>query len=151
MRLALAHQETDRIPVSMICSFINPPARATLEAYLQRERGMGVDAYLQDIVDTRAIGPRYIGPALPDGLDFWGVHRTPVQSGVEVYSEIDHYPLANIRDISDLDRHPWPIDGLVRLHRGHGADCRQPRTGGLLPLVVRPGQPLRIKLVHARL
>jgi len=32
VRLALAHQPTDRIPIAMVCSGINPPARAALAA-----------------------------------------------------------------------------------------------------------------------
>ena len=42
VRLALEHRETDRVPVAMVCAGINPPARRALEAYLRRERGIGV-------------------------------------------------------------------------------------------------------------
>jgi hypothetical protein len=35
MRLALEHQETDRIPISMICSGINQPAYGELEEVLE--------------------------------------------------------------------------------------------------------------------
>lgn len=108
VRLALAHQQTDRAPISLICSGINPPARAALETYLRRERGIGVDEYLQPLVDLRPVSLPYIGPTLPAGTDYFGVHRTPVQSGVEVYEEIDHYPLAGVRDPGDLDHLRWP-------------------------------------------
>ena len=38
VRLALEQGETDRIPIAMVCSGINPPARGHLDAYLRRER-----------------------------------------------------------------------------------------------------------------
>ena len=40
--LALEHQETDRVPIAMVCAGINPPAHAELGAHLQRERGISV-------------------------------------------------------------------------------------------------------------
>ncbi len=106
--LALDHRETDRVPISMIGSFINPPARARLDAYLRRERGMSSDAYLAEAVDLRAVAPRYVGPTLPTGTDEWGVHRTAISFGADAYDEIDNYPLGEMTDIADLDAHRWP-------------------------------------------
>ncbi len=31
VKSALAHQETDRVPIAMVCSAINPPAQKDLE------------------------------------------------------------------------------------------------------------------------
>ena len=108
VQLALAHQETDRVPVSMIGAAINPPVRKELEQVLQRERGISIDDYLRNIVDTCYVAPDYCGPTLPIGGDYWGVRRLPVKSGLEVYEEISHYPLSTIRDASELANYPWP-------------------------------------------
>lgn len=67
VRLALAHQQTDRTPIAMICSGINRPARERLEEYLRRERDLTVDAYLDPLIDIVGIGPDYVGPPLPSG------------------------------------------------------------------------------------
>ena len=108
VRLALDHRETDRVPIAMVCAGINKPAHDALEAYLQRERGLGVNDYLHPLIDVKSVGPQYIGPTLAPGTDMWGVHRSPVTYGEGAYMEIDRYPLAAARDIDDLRRHPWP-------------------------------------------
>jgi uroporphyrinogen decarboxylase len=94
--------------MAMICSGINEPARSALETYLRRECGIGVDEYLARFIDVREVAPRYIGPALADGEDIWGVHRSWVSHGSGSYFEIDRYPLAQARTKADLDRHRWP-------------------------------------------
>lgn len=108
VRLALDHRETDRVPITDICAGINPPARKALEEYLQRARGLSVDAYLQPLIDIRPVGPAYIGPPLPPRTDIWGVRRMPVSYGSGAYDEIEFYPLVEANDPADLDRHPWP-------------------------------------------
>ena len=94
--------------MAMICSGINEPARVALEEYLRRERNMGVEEYLKQYIDVREVGPRYIGPALKEGEDFWGVRRRSISYGAGNYEEIHHYPLAGARTVADLDRHRWP-------------------------------------------
>ena len=108
VRLALDHRETDRVPIAMVCAGINKPAHDALEAYLQRERGLGVSDYLHPLIDVRSVGPQYVGPALAPGTDMWGVHRSAVRYGEGAYMEIDRYPLAAARDIDDLRGHTWP-------------------------------------------
>lgn len=108
VRLALAHQETDRVPIAMICSGINPPAHRDLESYLRRTRGIGVQAYLDPILDVIGVGPDYVGPSLEPGEDIWGVRREPVSYGEGSYDEILCYPLAGLEDASDLAAHRWP-------------------------------------------
>ena len=108
VRLALAHQETDRIPIAMVCAGINPPAYRDLEAYLQQARGLTVRQYLDPLIDIVQVGPRYIGPPLAPGEDMWGVRRTAVSYGEGAYDEIAHYPLALAQDPSDLEGHRWP-------------------------------------------
>ena len=110
VRLALQHRETDRIPVAMVCSGINPPARRALEAHLQRERRLGVDAYLRPLLDITNVAPAYVGPDLPPGHDMWGVVRKPVSYGSGAYNEIADYPLA-AATLDDLARHRWPQTG----------------------------------------
>jgi len=108
VRLALAHQETDRVPIAMVCAGINPPARRALEGYLRRERGIAVQAYLDSFIDIAQVGPAYVGPSLGPGEDIWGVRRAPVSYGTGSYDEIVHYPLASVEDPGDLDAHRWP-------------------------------------------
>ena len=110
VRLALRHETTDRIPIAMVCSGINPPARRALEAHLQRERGLTVDAYLRPLLDIVSVAPAYVGPELPPGRDMWGVVRRPVTYGSGAYDEIDCYPLADAA-LDDLSRYAWPETG----------------------------------------
>ncbi len=106
--LALEHRETDRVPIAMVCSGINAPARADLEDYLARERAITVAEYLRPLVDIRTVGPAYVGPPLPDRTDWWGVRRKPVSYGSGAYDEIDFYPLAEAESPDEVARHPWP-------------------------------------------
>lgn len=108
VRLALEHQETDRVPITMVCAGINPPARATLGEWLARERGVSVDAWLKPLIDVHGVGPAYVGPALTDATDLWGVHRSPVSYGADAYMEIDLYPLAAADTVDDVIVHHWP-------------------------------------------
>lgn len=107
VRLALEHQETDRIPIAMVCAGINAPARKELEAYLERERGIAVAALLDPLVDVKSVAPQYVGPALEPGTDMWGVRRKPVSYGAGQYNEIEHHPLADA-DVAALAAHSWP-------------------------------------------
>ncbi|MFO7956760.1 MAG: uroporphyrinogen decarboxylase family protein [Candidatus Brocadiia bacterium] len=106
--LALEHRETDRIPIAMVCSGINAPARAELEQYLARERGVTVEEYLRPLIDIRNVGPAYVGPPLQERTDWWGVRRRPVSYGSGAYDEIEYYPLAEAESPDDLDAHRWP-------------------------------------------
>ena len=108
VRLALAHEETDRIPIAMVCAGINPPAYRELEAYLVRERELTVREYLDPLIDVVQVGPRYTGPALAPGEDMWGVRRKAISYGDGAYDEIAHYPLAQAGDPGDLEAHRWP-------------------------------------------
>ena len=108
VRLALAHQTTDRIPIAMVCAGINPPAAAALDALLQRTRGIDLQSWLSTFIDIRGVAPRYIGPPLPPGEDIWGVRRMPVSYGSGAYDEIVSYPLAEAQSVADLAKHRWP-------------------------------------------
>lgn len=108
VQLALAHRQPDRVPMALICAMINRPARTALEEHLRRDRGIGVDEFLEPFLDVRVLAPHYIGPPLPAGTDIWGVHRSPLSYGADSYDEIDGYPLAGVRDIAELHRRTWP-------------------------------------------
>src|ERR1019366_8568451 len=108
VRLALEHRETDRVPIAMVCSGINPPAYRATEELLRRERGISVDAYMLPLLDIRSVAPAYAGPPLPPRTDIWGVRRMPVSYGEGEYDEIEFYPLAGAEGPGDLDRHRWP-------------------------------------------
>jgi uroporphyrinogen decarboxylase len=108
VRLALQHRTTDRIPVGMVCAGINPPATRAFDQWLRQERGMGAREYLDPIVDIVEVSPPYIGPALPEGVDIWGVARREVSYGSGSYNEISHYPLAGEWTPARLSEHRWP-------------------------------------------
>jgi uroporphyrinogen decarboxylase len=108
VRVALEHQETDRIPIAMVCAGINPPALRDLEAYLRRTRGQSVEAYLEPLIDIREVAPRYTGPTLAEDEDIWSVRRKAVSFGLGSYDEIAYYPLGEAQDEADLDAHRWP-------------------------------------------
>ena len=140
MRLALAHQETDRIPIAMVCSGINPPARAALEEFLRRERGLGVAEYLRPLLDIKCVSPRYIGPPLAPDEDIWGVRRKQVSYGAGSYSEICHYPLAGATNPRDLERHRWPsadwfdyatLPAVVSAAQADGEPCLMVGNGNI--------------------
>jgi uroporphyrinogen decarboxylase len=108
VRLALEHRTTDRVPIAMVCSGINAPARAALEEHLRRERGLSVERYLEPLIDIVQVDPPYVGPALPPGTDIWGVVRRPMSYGSGSYDEIERYPLAPVKNPADLAAHRWP-------------------------------------------
>ncbi|NOZ20354.1 MAG: hypothetical protein GXP25_04615 [Planctomycetes bacterium] len=108
VRLALDHQETDRVPIAMVCSGINAPARKALQDYLARERKMTVEEYLHPLIDIKSVGPQYIGPPLEPQQDMWGVRRRPVSYGSGEYNEIHFYPLGNAATVDDVAAHRWP-------------------------------------------
>ena len=108
VRLALAHQTTDRIPIAMVCAGINPPAAAALDDLLRRGRGLNLASWLRSFIDIRGVAPRYIGPPLPPGVDIWGVRRAAVSYGAGAYDEIVGYPLAETRSPADLAQQRWP-------------------------------------------
>ena len=108
VKLALERRDTDRVPIALICSGVNEPARTLLDHHLRATRGVSLDQFLKPLIDVADV---YAGPraASPDGRDAWGVRRARIptpQGGF--YEEIDHYPLAAARDLRDLLNHPWP-------------------------------------------
>ena len=108
VRLALAHQETDRIPIAMVCSGINEPARSEFDGYVRSKGHGNLDRYLDALLDITHVAPAYKGPRLEPGGDIWGVRRKPVPFGMGAYDEIEHYPLAGVESMDQLAQHAWP-------------------------------------------
>ncbi len=125
--LALEHRETDRVPISMICSGINDPS--SLERYLLDTRGIGTEEYFRPILDVVQVRPRYTGPPLRDGMDFWSVARKKISYGAGDYDEIAHHPLAGVESMDDLQNFPWPspdwfdLDGIREQIKQVNADA----------------------------
>jgi len=105
---ALEHKETDRVPIAMICGGINPPAEKELRAYLSRTRNLTLEEFLNPLLDIKTVDPTYVGPALGDREDIWGVVRKPMSYGPGSYDEIGYYPLAEARSVDDVLKHRWP-------------------------------------------
>ncbi len=138
--LALQHQETDRVPIAMVCSGINSPAREGVDALLRSTRGITLQQYLNGILDIGSVGVPYVGPPLPPNADVWGVVRKPVSYGPGHYMEIDHYPLAEAADVADLDSHRWPelawydygaLPQVVRGVQSEGEYCLMVMNGNI--------------------
>jgi len=140
VRLALQHQVTDRIPIAMVCGGINAPAWTPLETYLARERRTSVNDYLRPLIDIQYVGPAYVGPALADRTDIWGVRRAPVSYGPGSYDEISHYPLGSAQSAADVAAHRWPtadwfdysvLPDLIAEDRRGGDHCLMAANGNI--------------------
>ena len=56
-----------------------------------------------------AIDPPYIGPALPEGRDMWGLEYRDVDYGSGKYSEVTRHPLAAYDTIAEIEaNYVWP-------------------------------------------
>jgi uroporphyrinogen decarboxylase len=132
VRLALEHRETDRIPIAMVCSGINQPARDEFDSLLRKTRGVNAATFLRELLDIRNVMPPYTGPALPAGTDKWGVVRQAVSYGLSSYQEISVHPLANMETETELNAYPFPrvedhdyaaLPDLVRAAQADGEHC----------------------------
>jgi uroporphyrinogen decarboxylase len=102
MLAAIERRPVDRIPTDIW---------ATPEVWekLRRHFGEGVDVMAALHIDGMAwVGAEYVGPALPEGADMWGMRHRAVDYGAGVYWEQCHWPLAAARTTDDLERYPWP-------------------------------------------
>ena len=122
---ALDGKPTDRVPIAMVCSGINEPARTQLDHWLRRQGRPGVDAWLSPLIDIEGINLTQ-DMFIAEGYDMWGVRRAPMpQPSGGFYMEIDFYPLAEAESPADLARHAWPrpeqfrYDEFLDRARGH--------------------------------
>jgi len=108
VNLALAHHETDRVPVDII---------ATDEAWDRLRKHLNIHKHDELLVklgiDFRHPRMRYIGPpvkTMPGGgyIDHWGLVWQPVRYAGGVYEEVRGRPLENIKAVSELAEYPWP-------------------------------------------
>lgn len=140
VRLALAHEETDRVPIAMVCSGINPPADAEFDRLLREKKGCDLETYLDGILDIRAVEARYVGPPREAGVDAWGVRRKALSFGAGNYEEIIHYPLAGAVTPKDLEGYAWPrtdwfdystLDDSIRWAQRDGEHCLMIHNGNI--------------------
>ena len=100
---ALAHKETDRVPVDYWGT------REIDQALCHHLRVMGKDELLKKLgVDLRYVFPEYVGPELrkyPDGSyeDVWGVRRRPIRTSQGSYDHVITSPLSSINTIDQLE------------------------------------------------
>ncbi len=106
--LALNFECGDRVPIDLWMS-------SAFEGKITSALALSKDELLDKYdVDLRYIaGPEYVGPALLDGADIWGVRRTqiavPTHDGVESYMEVSEHPLADATTVEEIDAYEhWP-------------------------------------------
>lgn len=102
---ALNHQETDRIPIAMVCGGINPPAMQALDEYLQKDRRMDAQSYIKSFLDVAEV---WVTGDFDQEMDMWGVARKAVSYGVGSYSEIVHYPLREMATLQEIRHYAFP-------------------------------------------
>ena len=73
---ALDHQETDRIPIAMVCGGINPPAMRALDTFLQMNRGIDGHTYINAFLDVAEV---WVTGEFNQEMDLWGVGRKEIR------------------------------------------------------------------------
>lgn len=102
---ALDHQETDRIPLAMVCGGINPPAMQALDEFLKADRGMDAQSYISSFLDVAEL---WVTGDFDQELDMWGVARKMISYGAGSYSEIVHYLLREMETLEDIRQYAFP-------------------------------------------
>ena len=102
---ALDHQETDRIPIAMVCGGINPPAMQALNEFLQINRGIDAQTYINSFLDVTEV---WVTGDFNQELDMWGVARKEISYGAGSYSEIVHHPLSEMLTLQEIRQHAFP-------------------------------------------
>ncbi|MBN1579243.1 MAG: uroporphyrinogen-III decarboxylase-like protein [Anaerolineae bacterium] len=133
----LTRKTPDRVPLDYW---------ATAETDQKLVRAMGCDdleeALAQLHVDRPlSIGPRYVGPAIPDGYDVFGVQYKPVDYGTGIYDESISAPLAGYNTVDEIERdYAWPDPDWYDYGdipaRIEGQEHRPIRGGGSEPLLI---------------
>ena len=119
VRLALDHQVTDRVPMTLAYAGIERAAREDLARYVELSGADDVYAHFDRYVDIALVGPDfrrwdpdYRGTDLLQSeiefQDIWGCHWLLLSPERGSPWEIRRQPLAAMTDIAEIERHPWP-------------------------------------------
>ncbi|HHW91461.1 MAG TPA: uroporphyrinogen decarboxylase, partial [Firmicutes bacterium] len=122
VRLAIDHQEPDRVPIDMVPmvqTYINLKKYLGIEVEEELNPGSWTNVPVHPVVmDRLGLDIVHVGPGkpknwtprtFPDGSveDEWGVRRKVVWHGTSYYNEIVYQPLVDAT-IDDLADYPWP-------------------------------------------
>ena len=107
---ALNHEESDRVPIAMICGNINPPAMRDLDKYLKQTRGTNAQSYIDSFLDVTEISAC---GEFDEKSDIWGVQRKDVCYGEGSYSEISYYPLNKMSTLEEIQNYAFPKVGQM--------------------------------------
>ncbi|MBI2440608.1 MAG: uroporphyrinogen-III decarboxylase-like protein [Lentisphaerae bacterium] len=107
MLAAINRQPLDRIPTDI---WATAEVWAKLRNYFGEKTDITTELHIDGFA---AVGPEYVGPALPpvfkdESVDFWGIRRKRVPHEGGAYDEQFFYPLANAQTIDDLNDYAWP-------------------------------------------
>jgi len=149
VRLALSHQEPDRVPIDLdgwACYFTEAAYRR-LMAYFGRSEQPAVNEWFlvhpasEEVLRALHVDFRRVDLGAPDGFrsrrfpdgswsDEWGTrrrrigHASGAPGGEAFYAEMTHLPLARAT-IEDLERYPWPDPADPGRYRGLGDSVRR--------------------------
>ena len=117
VRLAVSHQQPDRVPIELSA---RQEVLQKLAAYLNLNEAETPNDRIG--VDLHRIGPCFSLPAHPQQyadptisitqdnlyLDIWGVGFKPNQTDLGFYMDHAYSPLRPLTAVGQLDEHPWP-------------------------------------------
>lgn len=103
---AISHRQPDRVPFSWGFG-PTPELRRVMNEYCAQQ-GVSFSKLYGQTEDCRYINAAYIGPQLPERSDVWGIVRKPVSYGGGAYDEVEHYPLAGVTSVKEIETNPWP-------------------------------------------
>lgn len=136
VRMALAHQEPDRVPLDLGGTFVstlNYGAYERLAAHLESTEGLKIEKIPKIIlrwgqsvrpseemlqrfrIDTRPVfskAPRYWRDLnylkIDSFVDEWGVMRKRSRAGKYHYYDVVGHPLSDTTSVDDLEKYRWP-------------------------------------------
>ncbi len=101
----LTRQKPDRVPTDY---WSTPEFTARLLRHLgcASERQALERLHVDFVV---SVGPRYVGPPVPEGWDAYGCRYRAVDYGTGAYDEVVYHPLAEYNTVEEVERHyTWP-------------------------------------------
>lgn len=87
------------------------------------------------------VGPRYVGPPIPKGMDVFGIRYRDMSYGAGIYAEVVENPIAQYHSVEEIERHyQWPDpdwwDYEVIPGQLHGFEEYPVRGGGSEPFLI---------------